>query len=61
MQLYLQLSVEQINLILGALSKLSYETSADLIAKIKTDARAQIDAATKTVEPPKDEETKAHA
>jgi hypothetical protein len=39
------LSLEQVNLILGALSELPFKVSSPLISKIQADAQRQIDAA----------------
>lgn len=42
MELSIKLSVEETNLVLGALSKLPYDVSVSLIDKIKAQATAQI-------------------
>lgn len=42
MEFTIKLSLEEANLVLGALSKLSYEASAGLIEKIKGQATSQM-------------------
>ena len=45
MEFTIKLSLEETNLVLGALSKLSYEASSGLIESIKGQANSQIAAA----------------
>lgn len=45
------LSLEEINLILGALSELPFKVSSPLIGKIQADAQRQLEAAQAPVEP----------
>lgn len=45
MNIALTLSVDEINLVLTALSELPYRASAQLIDKLKSEAQKQIDAA----------------
>lgn len=43
MNIKLELTIEEVNLILSALMELPYKTSATLVAKIKTDGDKQFE------------------
>lgn len=52
LQINLQLPLQWVNLVLSALAKRPLEISIEAWSAIKTQAQAQIDAATKPPEPP---------